>query len=141
MSFTSPATGTTSTTGTTTNSASSAVSNSALSDNTFLQLMTAELRDQNPLDTSNDPTQYVTQLAQFTSLEQQTNTAQSAARLATQQETTAALTMIGKTATYVNSSGSAQTGTVESVDLTSTGPTLTIGGTPGIAYSNVTEVS
>jgi flagellar basal-body rod modification protein FlgD len=37
---------------------------------TFLRLLVAQLQNQNPLDPS-DPLQYVTQLAQFSQLEQQ----------------------------------------------------------------------
>lgn len=141
MSFTSPTTGTDPTIGATSSSSSSTSATGGLSDDTFLQLMTAELQDQDPLDSSNDPTQYITQLAQFTSMEQESNTAQSTAQLATEQQTSAALAMIGQTASYTDANGNTQTGAVQSVDLTSTGPTLTIGGTPGISYSNVTEVS
>lgn len=42
--------------------------------NSFLKILTAELSNQDPLSSSNqDSTQYVAQLAQFTSLEQMTN--------------------------------------------------------------------
>lgn len=42
--------------------------------NSFLKILTAELSNQDPLSSSNqDGTQYVAQLAQFTSLEQMTN--------------------------------------------------------------------
>lgn len=39
---------------------------------TFLKLLVAQVRNQNPMDPTADPTQYVTQLAQFSSLEQLT---------------------------------------------------------------------
>src|SRR5690348_8108882 len=91
----------TSTTATgTTGTTVSRTDSSALSKDQFLQLMMAELKNQDPLSASNqDPTQYMTQLAQFTSLEQQTNTAQSTAQLATAQSNSAALALLGRNVT------------------------------------------
>jgi flagellar basal-body rod modification protein FlgD len=40
---------------------------------TFLQLLIAEAQNQDPMDPTQDPTEYVTQLAQFSSLEQLTD--------------------------------------------------------------------
>ena len=37
---------------------------------TFLKLLVAQVQNQDPMDPTADPTQYVTQLAQFSSLEQ-----------------------------------------------------------------------
>ncbi len=39
---------------------------------TFLKLLVAQVQNQDPMDPTADPTQYVTQLAQFSSLEQLT---------------------------------------------------------------------
>jgi flagellar basal-body rod modification protein FlgD len=39
---------------------------------TFLKLLVAQVRNQDPMAPNQDPTQYVTQLAQFSSLEQLT---------------------------------------------------------------------
>ena len=70
-------------------------SKSILGKDQFLQLMMAELKNQNPMSaSSSDPMQYVTELAQFTSLEQATNTAQSTAQTATAQQTSAAVGLI-----------------------------------------------
>jgi flagellar basal-body rod modification protein FlgD len=140
MSISSPAvtTGTTATTGT-----SAAQKSPSLNENQFLQLLMTELKNQNPMSpSSSDPTQFMTQLAQFTSLEQQTNTAQSTAQIASAQSTNAAVGLIGHSVTYTDpSTGATGTGTVQSVQITSAGATLTIGGTSGIAPANVTEVS
>jgi flagellar basal-body rod modification protein FlgD len=43
--------------------------NELANQNTFLKLLIAQMQNQNPLDPS-DPTQFVAQLAQFSSLEQ-----------------------------------------------------------------------
>jgi flagellar basal-body rod modification protein FlgD len=128
----------TGTSGTTVSRADSSV----LSKDQFLQLMMAELKNQDPLSASNqDPTQYMTQLAQFTTLEQETNTAQSTSQLASAQSSSAALALLGRNVTYTDPTGAVQTGTVQKVDFSSSGPTLTINGNTGIDPSSVSEVS
>ncbi|HEY4828864.1 MAG TPA: flagellar hook capping FlgD N-terminal domain-containing protein [Solirubrobacteraceae bacterium] len=146
MSITTPAstTGTTntnSTTGTTgTNSSSSSL---PINQNQFLQMLMTELQNQNPMNpNSSDPMSFVTELAQFTSVEQETDTAQSTATLASSQSTASAVQMIGSTVNYTDpTTGATDTGTVQSVEISSSGPTLTVNGTAGIAPSSVTEVS
>jgi flagellar basal-body rod modification protein FlgD len=141
MSFTSPVTSATS--ATTATAATSSAKSPTLNSNQFLQLLMTELKNQNPMDpSSSDPTQFMTQLAQFTSLEQQTNTAQSTAQMATQQSQTSAVALLGHKVTYADANtGATVTGTVQNVDFTSSGATLTINGISGIAPSSVTEVS
>ena len=132
---------TTSTTGTSgTNSSSSSL---PINENQFLQMLMTELQNQNPMDpNSSDPMTFVTELAQFTSVEQETDTAQSTATLASGQSTASAVEMIGANVNYTDpTSGATDTGTVQSVEITSSGPTLTVNGTSGIAPSSVTEVS
>ncbi|HTX08446.1 MAG TPA: flagellar hook capping FlgD N-terminal domain-containing protein [Solirubrobacteraceae bacterium] len=145
MSISTP--GTTQTTGTNsttqTNSTNSSSSSLPINENQFLQMLMTELQNQNPMDpNSSDPMSFVTELAQFTSVEQETDTAQNTSTLATGQSTSAALQMIGSTVNYTDpTSGATDTGTVQSVEITSSGPTLTVNGTSGIAPSSVTEVS
>jgi len=150
MSFSTPATtsttgttATTSTTGTTgTTGTSSSQSSLPINQNQFLQMLMAELQNQNPMSpNSTDPMQFVTELAQFTSVEQETDTAQSTATLASGQNSSTAIALIGHQVTYTDpNSGSPTTGTVQSVEFTSSGPTLTINGTAGISASAVSEV-
>ncbi len=116
--------------------------NTTISKDEFLQLMMAELQHQDPLGaSSSDPMQYVTELAQFTALEQETNTAQSTAQSAAEQHTTAALALLGHTVTYTDSSGATASGIVQKVDFTAAGPTLTVNGASGIDPASVSEVS
>jgi flagellar basal-body rod modification protein FlgD len=104
--------------------------------------MMAQLKNQNPMSpNSSDPTQYVTELAQFTSLEQQTNTAQSTAQSAQANQATQALALLGHTVSYVDTSGNRGTGVVQKVDFSSSGPTLTVSGISGILPSGVNQVS
>ena len=142
MSFTTPATSATAapTSGTaSTGNASGLPVNS----NQFLQMLMAELKNQNPMSpNSSDPMQFVNELAQFTSVEQQTYTAESTQSMAAGQNNASAIALIGHSVNYTDpTTGAAGTGTVEAVDFTSNGPTLTINGTSGIAPSTVNEVS
>ena len=139
-----PATGTTATTGTTSTSATNSNSSTLpISQNQFLQMLMTELQNQNPMNpNSSDPMSFITELAQFTSVEQETDTAQSTATLASGQNTASAVALIGNTVNYTDpTTGATDTGTVQAVDINSSGPTLTINGTSGIAPSSVTEVS
>jgi len=56
------------------NSSTSAISSAdpLAQEQTFLKLLVAQVQNQDPMDPNADPTQYVTQLAQFSSLEQLT---------------------------------------------------------------------
>lgn len=107
--------------------------NSVLGQNDFLKLMIAQLQAQNPLEPANG-NEYVTELAQFTQLEQTTN-------LASASELSSAVQLIGHTVSYSDpSTGATATGKVESVQSTTSGPTLTIEGVPGVKIASVSEV-
>jgi flagellar hook assembly protein FlgD len=106
-------------------------------------MLMAELKNQNPMNpNSSDPMQFVTELAQFTSVEQQTYTAEATKTLASGQNTASAIALLGHTVNYTDpTSGNSASGTVQAVDFSSSGPTLTINGTSGIAASNVNQVT
>ena len=145
MSFTTQSTtGTTGTVGaTSTTAASSAQRSMPINQNQFLQMLMAELKNQNPMNpNSSDPMQFVTELAQFTSVEQQTYTAESTQTMASGQNNATAIALIGHTVDYTDPTTNAPaTGVVKSVDFTSSGPTLTIDGTSGIPAAAVSQVS
>jgi flagellar basal-body rod modification protein FlgD len=138
-----PTTGALSTSGTTlsTKGASLAPSTPSLGKDAFLQLMMTQLKNQDPLSPS-DPTQYLSELSSFSTLEQETNIAASTSAAASQQTSSSALALLGHTVTYTDAStGKAQTGAVQKIDFTANGPTLTIGGIGGISLSSITEAS
>lgn len=142
MSFTTQSTtGTTSANGTT--AATSAQKSMPINQDQFLQMLMAELKNQNPMNpNSSDPMQFVTELAQFTSVEQQTYTAESTQTIASGQNNATAIALIGHTVNYTDPTTKAPTsGVVQAVTFTSSGPTLTINGTSGINSSAVTQVS
>ena len=139
-----PAAGTTNTAATTsTSSTNSSSSSLPITQNQFLQMLMTELQNQNPMNpNSSDPMSFVTELAQFTSVEQETNTAESTATLASSQSTASAIALLGHTVNYTDpTTGATDSGTVQSVEISSSGPTLTINGTAGINASAVNEVS
>jgi flagellar basal-body rod modification protein FlgD len=113
---------------------------SNLGENDFLMLMMDQLKAQDPLNPS-DPTQYLSELAGFSSLEQETQIATSTASAATQQASTSALGLLGHTVTYKDAQGVTQSGTVSKIDFTSSGPALTIGTTSGISLGSILEAS
>ena len=123
-----------------TSATTSTAGSDTLDKNAFLQLMMAQLQNQDPLNPS-DPTQYTSELAQFTTLEQETNIAQSASQTVSEQNTSTALSLLGHTVTYLDPTGASVTGLVQKVDFTSSGPTLTVNGTAGIDPTSVNEVS
>ena len=143
MSITTPATSATGTTPTTGTSATNPNSSTLpITQNQFLEMLMAELKNQNPMNpNSSDPMQFVTELAQFTQVEQETNTAESTSTIASGQNTATAIALLGHNVTYTDpTTGNPATGAVQSVEFSSTGPTLTINGTSGIDASAVSEV-
>jgi flagellar basal-body rod modification protein FlgD len=137
------ATATTGTTGTTGTTATSSQGAMPVNQTQFLQMLMAELKNQNPMNpNSSDPMQFVTELAQFTQVEQETNTAESTSTIASGQNNATAIALIGHTVDYTDPMTKATaSGKVQSVEFTSSGPTLTINGTPGISAGTVSQVS
>jgi flagellar basal-body rod modification protein FlgD len=103
-----------------------------LGQNDFLKLMIAQLQAQDPLQPANT-NEYISELAQFTQVEQMTN-------LASATELTGAVQLIGRNVTYRDGSGSAHGGKVESVQSNASGTTLTVEGQGGVSLQSVTEV-
>jgi flagellar basal-body rod modification protein FlgD len=113
-----------------------------LDKNAFLKLMMVELQQQDPLNpSSQDPTQYLQQLAQMTTLEQETNIATSSAQSAASSAATSAIALLGHTVSYVDPNGNPQSGVVQTVDMTSGTPLLTISGVAGISPSAISQIS
>jgi flagellar basal-body rod modification protein FlgD len=146
MSFSTPAIGTNSSGQVEQGTTGTSIGNNTattLSTNQFLQLMMDELRNQDPLNpSSSDPTQYLTELAQMTSVEQESNTAQNTMASAQAQSVSQAVGLIGDSVTYIDqTTGGRLTGTVDSVQIARSGPTLTVDGVSGIALGTITNVT
>lgn len=81
----------------------------------FLELLTAQLRYQNPLNPMDDK-DFIGQMAQFSSLEQMTNVATSLERLEFSSQVTESVTLIGRTVEW-EKDGAMASGVVTSVSL------------------------
>ncbi|WP_426613873.1 flagellar hook assembly protein FlgD [Bradyrhizobium sp. McL0616] len=118
------ATDTTSNTSSTTGTTSTTSSNS-VDYNTFLQLLIAEMKNQdptNPMDTS----QYMSQFAQLSTVEQATLTNSKLDSLLSSQALTQADGLIGRTVSFTDTTGVAVTGKIASVSINSDGSVATL---------------
>lgn len=106
--------------------------NGILGENDFLKLMIAQLQAQNPLEPGNS-NEFLSELAQFTQVEQMTN-------LANANELSGAVQLIGHSVTYTNSEGESVTGTVQSAQSNASGVTVTIEGESGVSLSALTNI-
>ena len=97
----------------------------ALGRETFLKLMVAQLRNQDPMNPQ-DSAEFLAQTAQFTSLEKLEQVAQQTSQALAAQMAFGASTLAGKTVTYVGADGAEATGAVEAVRFVATGPVLLV---------------
>ncbi|PDT89748.1 flagellar basal body rod modification protein [Bradyrhizobium sp. Y36] len=120
----------TSATDSTSKSTSSTGSNTTTSStgvdyNTFLQLLIAEMKNQdptNPMDTS----QYMSQFAQLSTVEQAMQTNSKLDALLSSQSLSQANSLIGKTVSFTDSTGASFSGKVVSVAINSDGSIATL---------------
>ena len=107
----------------------------------FLKLLVGQLKNQDPLEPSGNQ-EFISQMTQFSQLEQQTNTAASSTQIATTLAQSGALGLIGRTVTYVDAEGDEQTGKVDRVDVDEDGKaSLTVNGEDGIEIATVKAVA
>jgi len=93
--------------------------------NTFLQLLIAEMKNQdptNPMDTS----QYMSQFAQLSTVEQATQTNSKLDALLSSQALTQADGLIGRTVSFTDTTGAAVSGKIASVSINSDGSVATL---------------
>jgi flagellar basal-body rod modification protein FlgD len=107
----------------------------------FLKLFVAQLQHQDP-SSPMDTTQSMEQMASFSMVEQITNMASQNTQIAKTLATSNAVGLIGRTVTYLDASGKAQTGKVESVATSKDGvSSLTVAGTPGVDPASISTVA
>jgi flagellar basal-body rod modification protein FlgD len=126
------------TTGTAPTAAASA-DRSALDPQAFLQLLVAQLQYQdpsNPVDTSS----FMQQTATLSQVQSMTTMQSTLTALLSAQQAQAATDMIGKTVTYVDTSGLQKSGVVASASLLASGATLSVDGVD-VPISSVVGVS
>ncbi len=128
-------------------SSSSSISSEITMDK-FLTLFVTQLKNQNPLDPT-DNSQFMSQLAQFSSLEQEqkqtehlSNLKSTAAANLQLDQVSLASTFMGKTVKYSSDSDSSETlsGVVEGVKLETDGTVSFIIGGESVSISNFLEV-
>lgn len=117
----------TSATDTTSRSSSSTTttSSNSVDYNTFLQLLVAEMKNQdptNPMDTA----QYMSQFAQLSTVEQAMQTNSKLDALLSSQSLSQANGLIGKTVSFTDSTGASFSGKVVSVSINSDGSIATL---------------
>ncbi|MEI2702449.1 MAG: flagellar hook capping FlgD N-terminal domain-containing protein [Baekduia sp.] len=105
---------------------------STLDKDGFLKLLTAQMRNQDP-QSSQDPSEQFGTMMQLTMVEQLTNLSATGA----QQNLTG---MIGKTVVWKGTDGSVNTGVLESVQISGSNSTATVGGKAGVTAAQISEI-
>jgi flagellar basal-body rod modification protein FlgD len=105
----------------------------------FLKLLTTQLQHQDPLNPMED-SEFMGQMAQFSTLEQITNMAGANTAMADNLAFNKSVSLIGRTVTYMDEDKQTHTGTVDRVTTKDGKPALTVGGIDGVNPSSVTEV-
>ena len=107
-------------------SSATAQSTNGMDKDTFLQLLVAQLRYQDPMNPT-DSTQFLAQSAQFTALEKMEAVAEQTKQAVAAQMAFGASSLVGRAVTYVDANGRSVTGTVDAVQFKTDGPVLTVG--------------
>ncbi len=110
-----------------------------LGTDTFLNLLVAQLKYQNPMSPS-DGTEFLAQTAQFTMVEKLTELTEQSKRLLTDNQSLAAASLLGKTVSWADADGTIQHGTVTSAAFGSEGATVVVG-EQKIPFTQIRDVS
>jgi flagellar basal-body rod modification protein FlgD len=100
-------------------------SNNTVDYNTFLQLLISQMQNQDPTDPT-DTSQFMSQYAQMSTVEQAVQTNSKLDALLSSQALSQADGVIGRTASYTDSTGATVSGTVASVSINSNGAVATL---------------
>lgn len=116
----------------------STTGNQNLDENSFLKLLVAQLKYQDPSKPM-DASQMMSQTATYTEIDKLTALETAQQNLVSAQKLQAAADLVGRTVTYTTSDGHTGTGVVASATLSGSEPTLKVGNTD-VPLSSVTEV-
>jgi flagellar basal-body rod modification protein FlgD len=105
----------------------------------FLKLLVGQLQHQDPLAPSDDQ-QWIGQMAQFSQLEQVSNTAATSQKIVDTLNVNGTLALIGRTVSYLDSDGASHAGVVQTVDMAGGKASLMVDGVAGIDAGSVTQV-
>jgi hypothetical protein len=120
-------------------STSDGLGSNGVNADTFLQLLVAQMQYQNP-DDPVDSTQFLSQTADFEEVQELGSLQTSIASLVSSQQAGAATSMLGQQVTGTDQVGNSVTGVVSGIQLTSTGPLLSVGEST-VPFSSVTSVT
>jgi flagellar basal-body rod modification protein FlgD len=107
---------------------SAASPQSTLTTQDFLQLLSTQLQNQDPLQPMDD-TAYLAEMAQFTSLQQVNTLSNTVSVMSSSQQQLAAVSYIGANVTMNNGNNGTVSGQVTSVDTSGSTPQLQVNGT------------
>jgi flagellar basal-body rod modification protein FlgD len=102
---------------------------------TFLKLLVAQLKYQDPSNPA-DSTQFLAQTAQFTQVEKLGEISD----LLTHQQLINASALVGKTATYQDAAGNSLTGPIQAAKLNGDSEPILVIGNTDVQLSKITEV-
>ena len=114
--------------------------NASLGKDDFLKLFVAQMQHQDPMNPT-DNSEFMAQMAQFSSLEQMSNMAKSNQELVSALSLGQAVGLIGRSVTYTDAAGAEQSGVVEKVSTEGGSPVLTVAGKSGVLPSSITQVA
>ena len=117
---------TSNTPGTAPTSAASAADKAMLGKDDFLKLLVTQLQHQDPMNPVDD-TDFMGQMAQFTSVEQLTNMATSIQLMSTASQSTQSIALIGKTVSWKKEDGTSGEGVAQSVSFADGKISITVG--------------
>src|SRR3954468_15226827 len=100
---------------------------SGLDQDAFLKLLMAQMQNQDPMAPT-DSSQMMSQMAQFTSVEQLTNLSKAMTALQSTQDFAGSVALIGRNVTYLGDDDAQASGIVTAVTPSQDGTLLTVGG-------------
>jgi flagellar basal-body rod modification protein FlgD len=106
----------------------------------FLKLFVAQLQHQDPMNPMDD-SQFMGQMASFSTLEQVTNLAVANEQVAANLTASNAVGLIGRTVSYVDENDQIHTGKVDKVTTAGGKPSLTVDGVDGVDPATITQVA
>ncbi|NHC16231.1 flagellar hook capping FlgD N-terminal domain-containing protein [Motilibacter deserti] len=112
--------------------------NDELDKDAFLKLLVAQLKYQDP-NSPVDSSQFMSQTAQFTSVEKLTALADTQTAMLSSQQLLGASSLVGKTVSYPGPDGTDVSGVVTSAQLSTDGPVLRVGDV-SVPLTSVKEV-
>jgi flagellar basal-body rod modification protein FlgD len=115
-------------------------SNAELGKDQFLKLFVAQLQHQDPMNPMED-SDFMGQMASFSTLEQVTNMADANAAMAANLQLSQTVGLIGRTVTWTDADDVSHTGVVEKVTHKDGFPVLTVSGTEGVDPTAISEIA